>query len=203
MMRRASAASSRFSVVRCTWRPEAAWTRAALSGRRRTIWCSCLKGEVASEIRADQAKRAMAAAATYRDILGAGNFFLEMQFQGIDEQRIVNIGLQPIAADLGIPLVCTNDVHYLQNSDFKPHDVLLCIGTGKGVNDTDRLRYHGDQFYLKTAAEMADVFKDHPEALANTVRIAERCHVEIPKNVSHLPEFAVPDGFTTGAYFEH
>src|SRR5918995_196970 len=177
MMRRASAASSRFSVVRCTWRPEAAWTRAALSGRRRTIWCSCLKGEVASEIRADQAKRAMAAAATYRDILGAGNFFLEMQFQGIDEQRIVNTGLLPIARDLNMPLVTTNDVHYLREGDHKPHDILLCIGTGKSVNDAQRLRYHGDQFFLKDAAQMAQIFKDYPDALANTLAIAERCNV--------------------------
>ena len=110
----------------------------------------------------------MHAAATYRDILGAGNFFLEMQYQGIDDQRVVNIGLAPIARDLNLPLVCTNDVHYLKNSDHRPHDVLLCIGTGKTVNDTDRLRYHGDQFYLKTAQEMAAVFGDFPEAMANT-----------------------------------
>ena len=126
---------------------------------------SCLKGEVATGIRTEQQQKAINAAAAYRDILGRGNFFLEMQYQGIDEQQVVNIGLQPIARDLGLPLVVTNDVHYLQNSDFKPHDILLCIGTGKGVNDTDRLRYHGDQFYLKTAEEMAQVFQDYPEAL--------------------------------------
>ena len=113
---------------------------------------SCLKGEVATGIRTEQMAKAMQAAATYRDILGAGNFFLEMQYQGIDEQRVVNVGLAPIARDLDLPLVCTNDVHYLKNSDHRPHDVLLCIGTGKTVNDTDRLRYHGDQFYLKTGA---------------------------------------------------
>ena len=116
---------------------------------------SCLKGEVASEIRTEHAKRAMAAAAGYRDILGPGNFFLEMQYQGIDEQRVVNTGLLPIARDLGLPLVCTNDVHYLHQHDAKPHDLLLCIGTGKSVNDEKRLRYHGDQFFLKSAAEMA------------------------------------------------
>ena len=99
-----------------------------------------------------------------------GNFFLEMQFQGIDEQRIVNTGLLPIARDLNLPLVCTNDVHYLRQDDFKPHDILLCIGTGKSVNDEQRLRYHGDQFFLKTAAEMVEIFKDYPDALANTMR---------------------------------
>ena len=98
---------------------------------------------------------------------------------------------------------CTNDVHYLQNSDFKPHDILLCIGTGKTVNDTERLRYHGDQFYLKTAEEMARVFGDFPEALANTVRIAERCHVDLSGTVNHLPNFDVPAGFTLDDYFEH
>src|SRR5215213_41293 len=164
---------------------------------------SCLKGEVATGIRTEQQQKAMAAAAAYRDILGPGNFFLEMQYQGIDDQRVVNIGLQPIARDLGLPLVATNDVHYLQNSDYKPHDVLLCIGTGKSVNDTERLRYHGDQFYLKTAEEMAEVFKDFPEALANTVRIAERCHVDLSGTVNHLPNFDVPAGFTLDDYFEH
>ena len=164
---------------------------------------SCLKGEVATGIRTEQQQKAIAAAASYRDILGPGNFFLEMQFQGLEDQKVVNAGLLPIAEDLGLPLVCTNDVHYLQNSDFKPHDILLCIGTGKTVNDTERLRYHGDQFYLKTPAEMAEIFKDHPEALANTVRIAERCHVDLSGVVNHLPNFEVPPGFTLDEYFEH
>ncbi|HUR21271.1 MAG TPA: DNA polymerase III subunit alpha [Vicinamibacterales bacterium] len=164
---------------------------------------SCLKGEVATGLRTDQTRKALEAAGRFRDILGPENFFLEMQYQGIDDQRIVNRGLLPIARELGLPLVATNDVHYLQHTDQHPHDILLCIGTGKNVSDEKRLKYHGDQFFLKTAEEMAEVFKDHPDALANTVRIAERCHVDIPKDVSHLPEFAVPDGFTTGAYFEH
>jgi DNA polymerase-3 subunit alpha len=164
---------------------------------------SCLKGEVASEIRAEQAKKAMAAAATYRDILGTGNFFLEMQYQGIDEQRIVNTGLLPIARDLDMPLVCTNDVHYLRHGDHKPHDILLCIGTGKSVNDVNRLKYHGDQFFLKTAAQMAEVFGDYPEAMANTLLIAERCNVTIPQGQNHLPKFAVPEGYTLDDYFEH
>ena len=163
---------------------------------------SCLKGEVATGIRTEQHAKAMQAAATYRDILGDGNFFLEMQYQGIDDQRVVNTGLAPIARDLNLPLVCTNDVHYLKNSDYRPHDVLLCIGTGKTVNDTERLRYHGDQFYLKTAQEMAAVFGDFPEAMANTVRIAERCHVDLSGTVNYLPNFDVPAGFTLDEYFE-
>jgi DNA polymerase III subunit alpha len=163
---------------------------------------SCLKGEVASEIRTEHAKRAAAAAATFRDIFGAGNFFLEMQYQGIDEQRVVNTGLLPIASDLGLPLVCTNDVHYLHQHDAKPHDLLLCIGTGKSVHDEKRLRYHGDQFFLKTAAQMAAVFGDYPEAMKNTLAIAERCNVVIPSGEHHLPRFEVPGGFGLDEYFE-
>jgi DNA polymerase-3 subunit alpha len=164
---------------------------------------SCLKGEVATGIRTEQQRKALEAAAAYRDILGPNNFFLEMQYQGIEEQKVVNVGLQPIAKDLGLQLVATNDVHYLKNSDFKPHDILLCIGTGKTVNDTERLKYHGDQFYLKTAEEMRTVFADFPEAMANTVRIAERCHVDLSGTVNHLPNFDVPSGFTLDEYFEH
>jgi DNA polymerase-3 subunit alpha len=163
---------------------------------------SCLKGEVATELRGPQPRRAVAAAATFRDILGPGNFFLEMQFQGIEDQRVVNTGLLPIAADLGLPLVCTNDVHYLRQDDHKPHDILLCIGTGKSVHDEHRLRYHGDQFFLKSAAEMAQVFGDCPQALANTLQIAERCNVTIPTGQSHLPKFEVPEGLTLDDYFE-
>ena len=164
---------------------------------------SCLKGEVATGLRTEQQRKAVEAAAAYRDILGPNNFFLEMQYQGIEEQKIVNVGLQPIAKDLNLQLVATNDVHYLQNSDFKPHDILLCIGTGKTVNDADRLKYHGDQFYLKTAEEMALVFGDFPEAMRNTVRIAERCNVDLSGTVNHLPNFDVPSGFTLDDYFEH
>src|SRR5688572_9845290 len=164
---------------------------------------SCLKGEVATWIRTDQARKARDAAAMYRDILGAGNFFLEMQDQGIEEQRVVNTGLLPIAADLGLPLVCTNDVHYLRQTDQHPHDVLLCIDTGKSVSDEKRLKYHGDQFFLKTADEMQQVFRDFPDAIGNTLRIADRCNVELPKGAAHLPDFTVPPGTTLDSYFEH
>ncbi len=164
---------------------------------------SCLKGEVATGLRRGQDQRALEAAAAFRDILGPGQFFLEMQYQGIEEQKIVNAGLQPIARELGLPLVVTNDVHYLQQTDQRPHDILLCIGTGKSVHDAERLRYFGDQFFLKTAAEMAQVFGDFPEALANTVRIAERCAVDLDTGESHLPNFDVPAPFSLDDYFEH
>jgi DNA polymerase-3 subunit alpha len=164
---------------------------------------SCLKGEVASALKVEQARPALEAAARLRDILGQGNFFLEMQYQGIEEQRIVNRGILPLAANLGLPLVATNDVHYLRQGDHQPHDILLCIGTGKSVNDAQRLRYTGDQFFLKTADQMAEVFKDHLEALRNTMLIAERCDVRIPSGQNHLPSFGVPEGFTLERYFEH
>ncbi|MEQ1574606.1 MAG: DNA polymerase III subunit alpha, partial [Vicinamibacterales bacterium] len=163
---------------------------------------SCLKGEVASALKVEQARPALEAAGRLRDILGQDNFFLEMQYQGIDEQRIVNKGLVPLARELNLPLVATNDVHYLRQGDSQPHDILLCIGTGKTVNDAHRLRYTGDQFFLKTADQMAVVFTDHLEALRNTMLIAERCNVEIPTGQNHLPSFGVPDGFTLDQYFE-
>ena len=156
---------------------------------------SCLKGEVATNLCRDRASAAREAAASFRDILGPDRFFLEMQYQGIDDQLVVNRGLPPIAADLGLPLVCTNDVHYLRQGDDRPHDVLLCIGTGKNVTDEKRLRYHGDQFYLKSPAEMAAVFGDYPDALRNTVAIAERCNVDLSGTVHRLPNFEVPPPF--------
>jgi DNA polymerase-3 subunit alpha len=163
---------------------------------------SCLKGEVAESLTHQQEARAVEAAAAYRDILGAGNFFLEMQWHGIDEQKIVNGSLPQLARDLNLPLVCTNDVHYLRESDAHPHDVLLCIGTGKAFSDPKRLRYDAKQFFLKTPAEMAEVFKDHPDALANTLRIAERCNVKLAQGQNFLPNFDVPPGFTLEEYFE-
>ena len=164
---------------------------------------SCLKGEVATHLRVDRTRKAVAAAAIFRDILGQNNFFLEMQYQGLDEQLVVNRGLTPIAKELDLPLVCTNDVHYLRQTDHHPHDVLLCIGTGKKVQDAARLRYHGDQFYLKTAEEMAVVFRETPEALRNTVAIAERCDLDLGTSENHLPDFDVPDGYTLDEYFDH
>ena len=164
---------------------------------------SCLKGEVASALKVEQARPALEAAARLRDILGPENFFLEMQYQGIEDQKIVNRGLIPLARELNLPLVATNDVHYLRQGDYQPHDILLCIGTGKTVNDAQRLRYTGDQFFLKTADQMAQVFAGYEDALKNTVRVAERCNVTIPTGQNHLPSFGVPEGFTLDQYFEH
>src|SRR3954464_2485676 len=164
---------------------------------------SCLKGEVAEGLSHLQTRKAIEAAGAYRDILGPNNFFLEMQWHGIEEQRLVNSGLPAIAKDLGLPMICTNDVHYLQAADAHPHDILLCIGTGKAFSDPKRLRYDAKQFFLKTAEEMAEVFKDYPEAIANTMRIAERCNVKLEEGQNYLPNFDVPPGFTLDGYFEH
>src|SRR5712671_4330177 len=164
---------------------------------------SCLKGEVAEGLSHQQERKAVEAAGAYRDILGAGNFFLEMQWHGIEDQRVVNTGLPAIARDLNLPLICTNDVHYVRETDAHPHDILLCIGTGKAYSDPKRMRYESRNFFLKTAEQMAEVFKDYPEALANTVRIAERCNVLLPEGENFLPNFDVPAPFTLDQYFEH
>src|SRR5438067_917006 len=116
--------------------------------------------------------------------------------------RLDKSGNPRTAADLGLNLVCTNDVHYLREADHHAHDVLLCIGTGKGFTDPKRLRYDAKQFFLKSAEEMAEVFKDFPDALANTVRIAERCNVRIAEGENYLPNFDVPPGVTLDEYFE-
>jgi DNA polymerase-3 subunit alpha len=164
---------------------------------------SCLKGEVAEGLSHAQDRKAREAAAQYKDILGRDNFFLEMQWHGIEEQRIVNSGIPAIANDLGLGLVCTNDVHYLRDSDAHPHDILLCIGTGKGYSDPKRLRYDSRQFFLKTAEEMAQTFRDFPDAIANTARIGDRCNVVLAEGENYLPNFDVPAGFDLDDYFEH
>ncbi len=164
---------------------------------------SCLKGEIPSALTADQTARALTAAGAFRDILGRDNFFLELQWHGIDEQKVVNRGLAPIARDLGLPLVATNDVHYLQHGDHVPHDVLLCIGTGRTVNDQGPAPLSRRSVLPEDRRrDGADVRGEFPDAMANTVRIAERCDVDLSGTENHLPNFAVPDGYTLDDYFE-
>ena len=162
---------------------------------------SCLKGEIPGAIRLGHERRALEAAAAYRDIFGPGSFFLELQDQGIEDQAAVNRGLARAAAALDLPLVGTNDVHYLHRSDARPHDILLCIGTGKTVDDPDRLRYRGEEFYFKSADEMAAVFAEFPDAVGRTMAIAERCRVDLDSREPHLPSFEVPAPFTLNEYF--
>src|SRR5258708_13413032 len=164
---------------------------------------SCLKGEVAEGLSHQQERKAIEAAAAYRDILGPENFFLEMQWHGIEDQRVVNSGLPGLARDLKLPLVCTNDVHYLRESDAHPHDVLLCIGTGKAFTDPKRLRYESRNFFLKTPEKMPEAFKDYPDALSNTMRISERCNVNLADNKHYLPTSDVPSASTLTTSFHH
>ncbi len=165
------------------------------------IACSaCLAGEVARNLAAGMYAEAKKAALRYRDIFGENNFFLEMQDHGIDTQRAVNAGLMRLSEETGIGLIATNDVHYIFKEDAEPHDILLCIQTGKKVKDTDRMRYEGGQYYFKSEEEMRELFRSVPQAIENTHKIAERCEVEIEFGKYKLPRFAVPDGMTAEQY---
>jgi DNA polymerase-3 subunit alpha len=159
----------------------------------------CLAGEVNSAIQANRIDIAKQAAAEFRDILGAENFFIEMHDHGMAEQRICNRVLPNIAKDLGVGLVAANDVHFLRRSDHAAHDVMLCIGTGKMVSDQDRMRYK-PELYFKSPEEMAKVFTDFPEAIANTLEIADRCNLEIELGKSKYPEYPVPSEVSREAY---
>src|SRR3984893_7255439 len=159
----------------------------------------CLAGEVNSAIQANRIDMAKQAAAEYRDILGSENFFIEMHDHGMAEQRICNRALPSIAKDLGVGLVAANDVHFLRRRDHDAHDVMLCIGTGKMVSDQDRMRYK-PELYFKSPEEMREVFKDFPEAITNTLEIAERCNLEIEFGKSKYPEYPAPNGVSRKAY---
>ncbi len=161
---------------------------------------ACLAGEVARDILTLSYDKAKEAALEYLDIFGKGNFFLELQDHGYPEQQKVNRALVQMAKETGIPLIATNDSHYIYKEDAVPHDVLLCIQTGKTVEDTDRMRYEGGQFYVKSPKEMYDLFSYVPEALENTEKIAKRCNVEFEFHNLKLPRFDVPDGKTAQTY---
>jgi DNA polymerase III subunit alpha len=162
---------------------------------------ACLKGGVAQKLAMEQPDAALEEAIEYRELFGPGNFFLELQDHNLPAQHRVNPGIIRISEKTGIPLVCTNDTHYLRRDDSEAHDVLLCIGTGKVVSQPDRMRYETDQFYFKSPKEMTRLWGHIPEAMRNTVRIAERCNLQIETS-QPLPLFEVPPGFTTDDYFE-
>lgn len=164
---------------------------------------ACLAGVVPYFLRRGLYEEAKKEALILQDIFGKGNFFLELQDHGIPEQQTVNTGLLRMSKDLSIDLVATNDVHYIYDTDAEAHDILLCIQTGKKVADEDRMRYEGGQYYLKSAEEMAELFPYAREAIENTHKIAERCHVEIEFNHYKLPHFEVPEGFTSEGYLRH
>ena len=162
----------------------------------------CLSSEVSVHLRNGREAAALEAIGQFTEIFGRERFYLEIMDHGIEEQRRVNQGLLRLRDRTGLPLVATNDAHYLHRDDHQAHDVLLCIGSGKKVHDKDRLRFDSPEFYLKSPEEMAALFPDHPEAIRNTVRIAEMCDFTL-EGVSSLPVFDVPPGFAVDSYFEH
>ena len=161
---------------------------------------ACLAGEVARNIVRGGYEEAKAAALQYREIFGPDHFFLELQDHGIPAQKVVNQQLMRMHNETGIELVCTNDIHYTYKEDADPHDILLCLQTGKKLSDEDRLRYEGGQYYVKSEEEMAELFPYALSALENTHIIAERCHVDIEFGVTKLPRFDVPEGYTAWEY---
>ncbi|MGE5733989.1 MAG: DNA polymerase III subunit alpha [Acidobacteriota bacterium] len=163
----------------------------------------CLKGEVAEFLTEEKYEAAKQVAATYRDIFGRDNFFLELQDQGLEQEHKIRRNLHQLEKDLGVPLVATNDSHYLCEDDAHAQDVMLCIQTAKSIQDPNRMKFHGNQFFVKSYEEMARVFKDSPDVLSRTVAIAERCNMRLEKVSSPFPHFDVPLGYTLDSYFEH
>jgi DNA polymerase III subunit alpha len=163
---------------------------------------ACLRGEVADALLSEKYDQAQKSAYRLRDIFGKGNFFLEVQDQGLEQDIRVNRDLVRLAKESGIPLVATNDCHYLTQSDSHAQEVLMCIQTGKTMSDAQRMKFATDQFYFKTAEEMAHVFRELPDAVTRTVAIAERCNVKIQRVSNPFPEFKVPEGHSTDSYFE-
>src|SRR5579863_3670229 len=168
----------------------------------------CLSGELCETLgeqkidAADRYRKAKAVAQQYEDIFGKGNFFLEIQDQGLEEERKIRADFDRLERELGIPLVATNDSHYLCGEDSHAHDVMLCVQTGSKIHDAERLRFDSDQFFVKSADEMGRIFPDSPAVLSRTMEIAERCNLKLSKVDNPFPEFAVPPGHTIDSYFE-
>ena len=156
---------------------------------------ACLKGEVAESLTEGKYDAAREAAVTFSDIFGKGNFYLEIQDQGLPEEARIQSNLLKLETELGIPLVATNDSHYLCEDDSHAQDVMLCIQMGKTINDTNRLKFSGNQFYVKSAVEMEKVFSGYEHVLARTLEIAERCNVRLEKVHDPFPKFEVPTGY--------
>jgi DNA polymerase-3 subunit alpha len=163
---------------------------------------ACLGGEVCAALMRGDYQGARDVAGFYRDLFGRENYYIELQDHSMPEQARCNEDLLRIAHELGLQVICTNDVHYLGGTDADAHDILLCIGTGSTVNDAERLRYATKEFYLKDAAEMAALFRDHPSAVEQTVEIAERCHVELEFGRCPMPSPDMPEGIAPHAYLQ-
>jgi len=163
----------------------------------------CLKGEVAERLVENNYEAARTAAGQFTDIFGKENFFLEIQDQGLEMEHRIHPGLFKLEKDLGLPLVATNDSHYLCEDDAHAQDVMVCIQTGKSIRDTARMKFEGTQFFVKNHDEMYRVFKDSPEVLTRTLDIAERCSLRMEKVANPFPQFDVPTGYTIDSYFVH
>ena len=162
---------------------------------------ACLAGAVSHSLMDEDYDAALRHATTLADIFGPDNFYLELQDHGIPEQRVVNQGIMRLARETGLPLVVTNDAHYLRKEDAQMQDILLCVQTGKTIDDPGRMKFQTDEFYLKSEEEMRSLFPGCEEAFENTKRIADRCNLEFVFNQYHLPSFPVPDGYTSETYF--
>jgi DNA polymerase-3 subunit alpha len=162
----------------------------------------CLSGELCEELLAGNYEKARGVAEQYEDIFGKGNFYLEIQDQGLEDEKRIHEALYRLERELKIPLVATNDSHYLCGDDWKAHDVMLCVQTGSKVHDKERFRFDSDQFFVKDADEMGRLFPDSPEVLQRTMEIAERCNLKLNKVDNPFPVFAVPEGHTVDSYFE-
>jgi DNA polymerase-3 subunit alpha len=163
----------------------------------------CLAGEVCEHLLAGKYDAARDAAAFYRDLFGKENFFLEIQDQGLPEEHRIHADLFRLEKELGLPMVATNDSHYLCEDDAHAQDVLVCVQTGKSIHDENRLKFHGNQFFVKSSDEMGRVFSSRPDVLGRTLAIAERCNFKLNKIKDPFPEFQVPAGYTLDSYFEH
>ncbi len=156
---------------------------------------ACLAGEIPTHLLNGQHDEARKTAEYYRSLFGPDGYYLELQDHGIPEQKQVNPQIIQLSRETGIPLIATNDIHYLERSHAEAQDILICIGTGKKVNDEKRMRFDSQEFYFKTPDEMAEIFKDVPEAISNTVKIAEQCNLEIPLPGPLLPDYEIPAEF--------
>ena len=166
---------------------------------------ACMSGVPSAMLARENCDEAAAAAIEFEEIMGKGNYFLEIQEHGLDAQQRIRKPLVELSKRTGVPLVATNDAHYLNPEDARAHDVLLCIGSGKTVNDTNRLRYNSPNFYVRSPEEMWRIFGNElPDALTRTVEIAERCDLKLPENINHLPNYPIPEGEGASAddYFE-
>ncbi len=164
----------------------------------------CLSGEIPYLIGQQDMQGAMAVAGEFQEIFGKDHFYLEVQANGLDHQRVANIGLIEIHKKLGIPLAGTNDCHYLKKEDARPHELMLCLQTGKTVSDPNRMKFDTDELYVKSTEEIAPAFAEFPGALTNTCRIADDCDLDLPLNKTYLPQYRVPDGFKDReSYLEH